>query len=200
MLALWTVCCGAPASASATSPTAVRCGGLDEALDCSHKLAVARASDIGDISDSEIEEPEEELEEGAEEAATAEAEAEEEADSQTGLPSGHADARGATVLSDLQLTARATAALEHHRPLASAIGFSFTLSAPSEMRVTLVEQTEASGHERWNALPDALTINAGPGHVSRSLTGHNRLSSGRYRLTVKPVTSRSRSIYLSVRR
>ncbi len=151
------------------------------------------------VSDSESEEAEEELEEKAEEAATAEAEAEEEG-SVTGSPANHAGATGVAVLSDLKLTAQAAAALDRHRPSASAIGFSFTLSASSKVRITLVEQTDSHGHDRWARLPDSLTVNAGPGRVTHSLTSHNRLSPGRYRLTVKPLGGRSRSIFLSTGR
>jgi hypothetical protein len=47
-------------------------------------------------------------------------------------------------------------------------------------------------------LPDSLVLSLSQGHVARSLKGHNHLSAGRYRLTVKPTGGRSRSIYLSV--
>jgi hypothetical protein len=195
LLALWLASCAAPASALAASPSRSRCVRSGDALGCTRLTASLSAAG------PEAEEPEEELEESAEEAATAEAETEEE---ETGSPVGsradHAGDPGSAVLSGLRLTARATTALAHHRPSASAIGFSFTLSAASKVRIALVEQVDSGGHELWAALPDSLTVAAGAGHVNRALTGHNRLSPGRYRLTVRPLAGRPRSIYLTVRR
>jgi hypothetical protein len=80
-----------------------------------------------------------------------------------------------------------------------ALEFSFTLTAPAKVHVTLVEQTSSHGHKHWTTLPDSLTANAGKGRGSGKLTGHNRLSPGRYRLTLKPSSGRSRSIYLTAR-
>jgi hypothetical protein len=97
------------------------------------------------------------------------------------------------------LTAKATAALRHGKAPASAVEFSFVLSAPAKLYVTLVEQTSSHGHKSWTMLPDSLTTTAGKGRASGRLTGHNRLSAGRYRLTLKPSSGRSRSIYLTVR-
>jgi hypothetical protein len=190
--AMWIACCMIPAAVSASGPTGLPCS-AGVSTDCARAPAIAKASD------SEGEEPEEELEEGGEEAATAEAEAEE-TGSEAISSSGRSGGLASVVLSHLRLTVQASTALERHRPSASAIGFSFMLSAPSKVRVTLVEQTTVHGHEQWTALPDSLTVNAGLGHVSRNLTGHNRLSPGRYRLTLRPLTGRSRSIYLSARR
>lgn len=73
------------------------------------------------------------------------------------------------------------------------------LSAPAKLHVTLVEQTTSHGHKHWTTLPDSLTTKAGKGLVSDKLTGRNRLSAGRYRLTLKPTNGRSRSIYLTAR-
>jgi hypothetical protein len=188
---LWMVCCAVAPAASAAAPSPAPCFSA-MSPGCAHTLAIAHASD------SEAEEPEEELEEGTEEAATAEVEAEEEGSEESGSSSARA-AGGDVVLSDLRLTANATTALRRHRPLALAIGFSFTLSAPAEIHVTLVKQTSEHGHAGWVALPDSLSLNAKQGHVSHGLTGHNRLSPGRYRLTLKPAGGRSRAIYLDAR-
>jgi hypothetical protein len=68
------------------------------------------------------------------------------------------------------------------------------------VQVTLVKQTSGVARarkKRWTTLPDSLILSAGQGRVEHSLTGHNRLSAGRYRLTVKPITGNPRSIYLS---
>lgn len=167
-------------------------------LDCHGTRAGTQA--IARASDSESEEDEEEFEEGGEEAASIEAETEEAASEASGTPPSGTKSGAGVVLSQLRLTARASAALERHHPTAAAIWFSFTLSAPSELRVTLVERTGGHGQQRWTALPDSTTLDASRGHVSRGLVGHNRLTPGRYRLTVKPLAGRPRSIYLSTRR
>lgn len=188
---LWMVCCASAPSTSAATLARRPCS--DAALlSCTHPLAIAHTSD------SEAAEPEEELEEGSEEAATAEAEAEE-GGSEEGGSSSDPATPGSVSLSDLRLTANATAALEHHHPLASAIGFSFTLSAAAKVQVTLLKQAGAHGHTGWVALPDSLSLNAKPGHVSHELTGHNRLTPGRYRLTLDPSGGHSRAIYLDAR-
>lgn len=164
---------------------------------CLAQRGCVRTAVLAHTSDSEAEEPEEELQEG-EEAATAEVEAEEAEGSEDISPTTGSDGADSVAVSDLKLTARATAALAHHLPTASAIAFSFTLSAAANVRVTIVRQTSTSGHKHWATLPDSLTLSLIRGHVARSLKGHNHLSAGRYRLTVKPAGSHSRSIYLSV--
>jgi hypothetical protein len=184
---LWLVCCTIAPGASAAIAGPL-CSSATQ-LDCARTLAIAGASG------SEAEESEEELE-GAEGAATAEAE--EEGSEESGSSSGRA-AQGGVVLSQLRLTANAITALNHHHPLASAIGFSFTLSAATGVHVTLVRQANEHGHTSWVALPDSLSLNAKQGRVSHGLTGHNRLSPGRYRLTLEPTDGRSRAIYLSAR-
>ncbi|HEX4116960.1 MAG TPA: hypothetical protein VHY18_13920 [Solirubrobacteraceae bacterium] len=156
-----------------------------------------RTAVLAHTSDSEAEKPEEELQEGEEEAATAEVEAEEAEGGEDISPTTGSDGADSGTISDLKLTARATAALAHRLPSASAIAFSFTLSARSSVHVTIVRQT-ASGHEHWSMLPDSLTLSVARGPAARSLRGHNRLSPGRYRLTLKPTGGHSRSIYLSV--
>jgi hypothetical protein len=146
-------------------------------------------------SNSETEEAEEELQEGSEEAATAEVEAEEAEDTS---PTTGSESTDSVAISHLELTTRATAALARRLPTASAVAFSFTLSASADVRVTIVRQTSSVGHKHWATLPDSLTLSLAQGHVARSLRGRNHLSPGRYRLTVKPTGGHSRSIYLSV--
>ncbi|HXC23329.1 MAG TPA: hypothetical protein VNU28_01980 [Solirubrobacteraceae bacterium] len=183
------------ASAAAAARARSSCSTSDAAQSgCAAVLAHA--------SDSEAEEPEEELQEDVEEQATTEAEAEAEAEEAEGgemtLPATGSD--NSTAVSDLKLTARAAAALAHRLPPVSAIGFSFTLSSPASVRITIVKQTSTSGHGHWTRLPDSLTLSVAQGRATRSLKGENRLSPGRYRLTVKPAGGRPRSIYLSAHR
>lgn len=165
-------------------------------LGCPRSVAIAHASD------TEAAEPEGELEEGSEEATAAEAgaEAEEDESEESGLSSEHAHS-GEVSLSDPRLTASATIALEHHHPLVSAIGFSFTLSTHTKVRVTLLGQITTHGHTRWVALPeDSLSLNAKQGRAVYELTGHNRLTPGRYRLTLDPSGGHARAIYLDAGR
>jgi hypothetical protein len=204
LLALWML--WAPlASTSAAAPSSP-CSAFGAG--CASALAIAEASNS--------EEDEEEPEEGDEEAASAEAEAEEDGSGTAGSPSSHRSGsssnRGSgspsspgsgpnvAVLSRLRLTARATSGLKRSKPSISTVAFSFTLSAPAKVRVTLVKQVSSHGHKRWTTLPNSLMVSVGRGLVSRSLTGRNSLSPGRYRLTAKPLTGRSRSIYLRARR
>ncbi|HEY8303854.1 MAG TPA: hypothetical protein VIG42_04605 [Solirubrobacteraceae bacterium] len=168
-------------------------------------LAVARASE----AEAEVES---EGEEEAEAQATAEAEEEEESSSRSGSPqrgrsgspsepgSGPSHAGRTPIISRLALTTKGVAALKHAKPIASTVEFSFILSAPAKIHVTLVKQTSAHGSKRWTMLPDSFTTSAGKGRGSRTLTGHNTLPAGRYRLTLRPTAGRARSIYLSARR
>jgi hypothetical protein len=194
LASLCITCLASTPLASAAASTPRPCSGAAP-LSCAHSLAIAHTSD------SETAEPEEELEEGSEEAATAEAEAEaEEGDPEEGGSNSDRAAPGDVLLSELRLTANATIALEHHHPLASVIGFSFTLSAPTKVQVSLLKQTDSHGHTGWVALPDSLSLNAKQGRASHELTGHNRLAPGRYRLTLNPSGGRTRAIYLDARR
>lgn len=187
-----TLCATSTLPASAAQPRS-SCSGTALA-----RPGCLRTSSLDQASYEEAEETEEETPEGGEEAATAEVEAEEAEGGESVLPTSASD--GSIVISHLKLTSRATAALTQRLPSASSIGFSFTLSAPASLHVAIVRQTSTGGHKRWTMLPDSLTLSVGEGHTSRSLKGHNHLSAGRYRLTVKPTGGRSRSIYLSVRR
>jgi hypothetical protein len=107
----------------------------------------------------------------------------------------------AASVSRLALTAKSRAALNRSSPLASAIGFSFTLSVHAKLRVTLYVQRIAHGRIAWLALAsDTLTLSSGKGRGSHSLTGRNRLAPGAYRLTLTPVGGVPRSLYLTVGR
>jgi hypothetical protein len=169
-----------------------------------------------------------EEEAGEEEAAEEEAdEAEEEASSDTAneesgsqsappergaTPSGNAPSSsprsvptaeaGAAVVSQLKLSARTRATLRRHTASASTLQFSFTLSTPTTVKVALLRQVGSRGARggRWRTLPGALTLAAGRGRVSHRLAGRNRLSKGRYLLTVVPAGGRPRSIVIDARR
>jgi hypothetical protein len=181
----------------ATTASPAAAAGRPHSL-CSPRQDCTRTAILAHTSDSEAEESEEEPQEGAEEAATAEVEAEEAEGGEDVSPTTASDGADSVAASDLKLTARATAALTHRLPTASAIAFSFTLSVRADVHVTIVRQTNTGGHKHWSMLPDSLTLSLAQGHVARSLKGHNRLPAGRYRLTVKPTGGHSRSIYLSV--
>jgi hypothetical protein len=165
---------------------------------CWPRHGCVRTAVLAHTSDSEAEEAEEESQEGAEEAATAEVEAEEAEEAEEASPATGSDSANSVTVSHLELSAKATAALARRLPTASAVAFSFTLSASAEVHVTIVKQSNSGGHKHWDLLPDSLTLSLTRGHAARSLKGHNHLSPGRYRLTVKPAGGRSRSIYLSV--
>ena len=198
LVVLWALPYAAVASAAVTDPGGSPCfhlhpGLYSKAYGCGRirTLALANASDNG-IEGSEEESEEAELEE--EEAASAKARAEE---ADTRVASSHAtptssppaNLRSGTkvvVVSQLRLTAKAASALMHHDPPASTVAFSFRLNTAARVGVTLFMR-KSQGHRHWETLPDALTLSAEKGTVSRRLTGHNRLSPGRYRLTVKPI-------------
>jgi hypothetical protein len=194
LLGSWTTATLMPSASAAAGPTH-SCHASASTPDCA-PTAIAHASD----NEGEGEELEEELEEGTEEAASAEVEAEEGERGAGNSPSAGSSGASAITLSHLQLTAGAIAALAHRLPSVSAIGFSFTLSAPSRVQVELLRQASDRGRTRWTVLPDTLALSVAQGHTTRSLKAHSRLTPGRYRLTVKPADSRARAIYLSVRR
>jgi hypothetical protein len=189
---LLVLCSTALAARSIFSPSGVSCSGSSEA-----RLGCASTA----IAAGEGEEDEGSEEGGGEEdAASAEASAEESGPSSNPQATNSGSSGNVVVLSRLRLTSSATSALKHRRPPASTVRFSFTLNAPAKLHVTIVKQTSGVGmarKKRWTTLPDSLILSAGQGRVERSLTGHNRLSPGRYRLTVKPITGNPRSIYLS---
>jgi hypothetical protein len=187
----------AGALCSATSPSRVGCSTFQKILPA---------------ADGESEEGEEELEEGEEEDAAPTEAKPEEAGSGVSSPSNRAvgpppstpgsspkPVGGVAVVSRLTLTARATSSLRRRTPKASTVEFSFVLSAPARVKVTLVRQTRKANHE-WAMLPDSLTISVAKGPVNRRLLAHNRLSPGRYRLTVRPLNGVARSIYLKAKR
>jgi hypothetical protein len=93
---------------------------------------------------------------------------------------------GPARVSHLSLTLNALAALNRKHPRASALAFTFTLSAAAKVQVTLARWTRVRGHWRWVTLPGPFTINAGSGANHGRLGTQRRLTSGRYRLTLAP--------------
>lgn len=179
-------------------------------LACARQLAVPLSGEAageegeeGEGEEAEEEEGEEQGETSAEEEeASAEAEAEEEAEERhRGKRHGarkHASG-GALVLSKLQLTHKSLASLKH-KPAASQVEFSFSLAKAMKVQVTFVKQGKPHARRRWTAIPaDSLTIPATRGSSRHHLLGRNRLSAGRYRLTLSPAQGKSRSIYVNVR-
>jgi hypothetical protein len=162
-------------------------------------------------ADGEAQEDEEELEEGEEVGAPTEVKAEEAgsganppSNATTGSQSSSsgpspASARGVAIVSRLKLTARTTASLKRRTSKASTVEFSFVLSAPATVKVTLVRQTHST-NRKWVMLPDSLSLNAPKGQVASKLHAHNLLPPGRYRLTVKPLDGAPSSIYLNASR
>jgi hypothetical protein len=208
LLALWWLCSTAIASGAARTSASSLCFAAGRG-----HAACASAPPTVRASDGEGEEGQEEAQEGEEEAAAStEARAEEAGPSAGGSasnrPSGPSVNLGSAptpranlaVVSRLELTTKARASLRQHAPPASSLGFSFTLSTTAQVKVTLLKQTKGSGRKRWTPVPDSLVVSAGKGRISRSFAGNNRLSPGRYRLTVKPAGGNPCSIYLSARR
>lgn len=179
------------------------------ALVCAQQLAVSLSGEAAaeEGEEGEGEEAEEEGEEqgetsAEEEEASAEAEAEEGAEERhRGKRRGarkHASG-SALVLSKLQLTHKSSASLKH-KPAASQVEFSFSLAKAMKVQVTFVKQGKPHARKRWTAIPaDSLTISATKGSSRHHLLGHNRLSAGRYRLTLSPAQGKSRAIYVNVR-
>lgn len=205
---LLVACLTAPESLAHS--TATTCG----LSACRDRLAVSLSAEAaaGEGEEGEGEEAGEEEGEGSEEdgeaaagedeeSASSEAEAEEEEETRHAgkRRAGKGPRKGAIVLSSLSLTSKSVAALKHG-PTASRIEFTFSLTKRMKVLVTLVKQSKAHARGRWTAIPaDSLTISAAKGSNRHRLAGHNHLSAGRYRLTLRPTQGRSRSIYVNVR-
>jgi hypothetical protein len=196
----------APSFARAWACGSIACGQLAVSLS-------AEAADEGEEAE-EGEEPGEEEEEGGEgsseedeeeEEAAASVEAEEEAEAEERRRSGKRHSArnrapgGVIVLSKLRLTHKSATTLRHS-PAASQVEFSFRLAKSMKVLVTLVKQGKPHARKRWTALPgDSLKIAAAKGSSHYRLKARNRLSAGRYRLTLWPSHGKPRSIYVNVR-
>ncbi|HEY1457696.1 MAG TPA: S53 family peptidase [Solirubrobacteraceae bacterium] len=97
-------------------------------------------------------------------------------------------------LSGLALSPDAVVAIAHARVRISQLGFTFTASAPTRVRVTLSKQVRIGGRLRLKALTQALSFLASRGRNVRHFRASAQLSSGRYLLRVTTALGASRSI------
>jgi hypothetical protein len=102
-------------------------------------------------------------------------------------------------VSGLTLTLNAVVALNRSNPKPSSIGFTFSLSAPARVRITLARKKRVRGHIRWASVVGARIIAASVGHNRASLTGrHRRLAQGSYRLTLAPAGGVGQSLMIVI--
>jgi hypothetical protein len=102
-------------------------------------------------------------------------------------------------VSALRLVRASASALTHREVRASRVRFEFTLSAASEVHVTLARASDRAGEVRWRALPDSRTLTAARGSNRARLHAANVLSAGEYRLTVRADDGAARSVLIRVR-
>jgi hypothetical protein len=112
---------------------------------------------------------------------------------QTGTPT-----TSAPVISALKLTHTALVAVAHRRAKLSQLGFSFKLSAPTRVRVTLAIRVRVHGRLRWRAISKPLSFLASRGSQSRRLSGRARLAPGRYLLTLTPTGGTAKSLQFRI--
>ncbi len=104
--------------------------------------------------------------------------------------SGH----GAVRISNLGLTARASAVIARGVPTVSQVAFAFTLSGRARVQVTLTRLVRVDGRPRWVSAPGGLTLTAARGRDRTHLRGRGTLPAGRYRLTLTPAHGSARSL------
>jgi hypothetical protein len=100
-------------------------------------------------------------------------------------------------LRGLGLTTSALIALARH-PVASKVGFSFTLNMPVTVRMMLNRRVRSHGHLRWVTIGHATTIAASVGHNIKRLAGSKHLPAGLYRLTATPRGGAPRTIFFHI--
>jgi hypothetical protein len=111
-----------------------------------------------------------------------------------GRPRGNA---GSVVLSSLHLTRRSVLGLRRLQPTVSQVEFSFHLSKPTKVRVSLsLAARPKHSHAHWAPLRESLSISSSS--TTHRLWGTNALAPGRYKLTASPLHGRGSSIYLIV--
>lgn len=98
----------------------------------------------------------------------------------------------------LSLTTAAIVALNRSRPQLAKIAFTFALSAPALVRVTLARWARVHGHWRWVTLRGSNSFAARAGVNHSHLRGRGALPSGRYRLTLTPAHGVAGSIAISI--
>jgi hypothetical protein len=117
-------------------------------------------------------------------------------------PSNVSKAKSSTTsqprISGLSLTLGAVIALNRAHPSISKVAFSFALSAPVTVRITLARWVRVRGHWRWSTLRGTNSIAARAGVNHSRLRGRGLLPSGRYRLTLTPAHGIASSIAISI--
>jgi hypothetical protein len=106
----------------------------------------------------------------------------------------------AAIVSALRLTRHAIAALSRRHPRIGNLGFSFALSAPARVRVTISKRAHVHGRTRWVVLSKPFTILGRSGIQAHRLSGRRVLAAGRYRLTLTPASASAKSIVFQIRR
>jgi hypothetical protein len=116
-----------------------------------------------------------------------------------GAPSeATAAAVGSVRLSNLALTFNAIAALSRGRPRFSQMAFTFTLSTPATVRITLARQVRVHRRARWAMQRGSFTIAAVQGGNQARLRSRRALRAGRYLLTLTPAQGAAQSIAIVI--
>ncbi len=102
------------------------------------------------------------------------------------------------VISSLGLTFRAVIALDAHRPASSKIAFSFMLSSAATVQVKLARRVHSHHRTHWKTVRAGGKMAGIRGRNTVRLRGRRALAAGLYRLTVTPLTGRSRSILFHI--
>ena len=97
-------------------------------------------------------------------------------------------------LSALALTVNAIVALNSSHPKISQIGFVFTINATTTVRLTLAKRVHVHHRSHWKTLGHATSASAYLGRNTWRLTGHGKLSPGRYRITLTPLHAAAKSL------
>lgn len=116
----------------------------------------------------------------------------------TSSSGGPAPGPAAESISALGLTRKAIKALDTSRPRISQLGFTFTSSRQTIVRVSLQRLVARHRRERWQAQGGGLEIAVSSGPNAQALGGHAVLHSGTYRLTVTPVGGTARTIEFEI--
>jgi hypothetical protein len=111
---------------------------------------------------------------------------------------GHTSSQPTIELTALALTPTALLALNRTRSKISSVAFAFTISATAHVRATLAKLVRMRGSNRWELVPGTLTFQATKGRNRRSLTSHDALTPGRYRLTLTPQGGNARTLVFQV--
>ncbi|HEX5853670.1 MAG TPA: S53 family peptidase [Solirubrobacteraceae bacterium] len=101
-------------------------------------------------------------------------------------------------LSAFALTLNAIIALNGMHPKISQIGLTFTINLSTPVRLTISKRVRAHHRSHWKTLGRSFTATAFPGRNAWRLTGHGKLSPGRYRITLTPPHAAAKSIVFSI--